>query len=424
MLVFNEGVPRAGKSYDAVKNHILPALKKRRRVYARLNGLQHDKIADYLKMSREEVRDLLHVVETKDVADTFVCTRDQDTGQWVIPDEFKDSLIVIDEVHEFYVNERMPLPPQVENFFALLGQNGGDAVIMTQWIQRLHSAVKARIEKKHSFQKLSAVGMEGSYLVTYYQTIAAGKFEKIGSEKKKYDPAIFSLYHGYAPGAENVEVYKEGGKTVWAALAVKGVFFLLIAVVGGIVFVNFFLSGNNAEADKKAKTTAYVERPSQSSTPVANAPKLPPPDPYRDMTPEQRYLIDLCEKGRIRLQARAEVAGEVKAWIEWIDTNGLPIESLDLDQIRALGWMVLPVPYGIRLKANDHVLIATAWPHQQPVRDTDQRLYNLSDTSAVAGVASAASDVGGGAGATSGGVISGRMGQMGSESTGAAKASF
>ncbi|MEB2027395.1 zonular occludens toxin domain-containing protein, partial [Xanthomonas campestris pv. campestris] len=27
MLVFNEGVPRAGKSYDAVKNHILPALK-------------------------------------------------------------------------------------------------------------------------------------------------------------------------------------------------------------------------------------------------------------------------------------------------------------------------------------------------------------------------------------------------------------
>ncbi|RNK90483.1 hypothetical protein C9400_18860, partial [Xanthomonas vasicola pv. vasculorum] len=34
MLVFNEGVPRAGKSYDAVKHHILPAIKKGRRVFA------------------------------------------------------------------------------------------------------------------------------------------------------------------------------------------------------------------------------------------------------------------------------------------------------------------------------------------------------------------------------------------------------
>ena len=43
MLVFNEGVPRAGKSYDAVKNHILPTLKKGRRVFARLNGLHHER---------------------------------------------------------------------------------------------------------------------------------------------------------------------------------------------------------------------------------------------------------------------------------------------------------------------------------------------------------------------------------------------
>ncbi|RWA38908.1 hypothetical protein C5H14_11335 [Xylella fastidiosa] len=40
MLVFNEGVPRSGKSYDAVKHHILPALREGRRVYARLNGLR------------------------------------------------------------------------------------------------------------------------------------------------------------------------------------------------------------------------------------------------------------------------------------------------------------------------------------------------------------------------------------------------
>ncbi|PDM32949.1 zonular occludens toxin domain-containing protein, partial [Xanthomonas vasicola] len=146
MLVFNEGVPRAGKSYDAVKNHILPALKKGRRVFARLNGLRFDRIAKHLGIAESDVRSLLVLVDTKDVAKLFACTQDE-SGKWCIPDDFKDALVVIDEVHEFYVNERKPLAPAVENFWALLGQNGGDAVIMTQWINRLHSAVKARIQK-------------------------------------------------------------------------------------------------------------------------------------------------------------------------------------------------------------------------------------------------------------------------------------
>ena len=59
MLVFNEGVPRSGKSYDAVLSHILPALKSGRVVYARVNGLNPDKIADYLGLSPAIVRDLL-----------------------------------------------------------------------------------------------------------------------------------------------------------------------------------------------------------------------------------------------------------------------------------------------------------------------------------------------------------------------------
>lgn len=76
MLIFNEGVPRAGKSYDAVKNHILPALKKGRRVYARLNGLRHDRIAKHVGMAESDVQSLLVIVDTKDVVSTFACTQD------------------------------------------------------------------------------------------------------------------------------------------------------------------------------------------------------------------------------------------------------------------------------------------------------------------------------------------------------------
>lgn len=407
MFVFNEGVPRAGKSYDAVKYHILPALKRKRHVWARLNGLDHARIAAYLKMQEQQVRDLLHHVDTKDVVSTFVCYRDEESGQWKIADHFKNSLIVIDEVHEFYVNERKPLAPEVENFFALLGQNGGDGVIMTQWLNRVHSAIKARIEKKNSFQKLSAVGMDGKYQVTYYQTIAAGKFQKIGGATKAYDPDIYPLYHGYAPGADNTEVYKEGGTNVWRSMLLRGSIFGAAGLLGIWGLLSFFTSGGEGmfAGDKAAAVSTpgdavevydldgrYVGVEGAQAAPVA------PPDPYKDLTPEQRYVAQLAEKGRVRLAARAEINGRQLAHIEWVDSSGVTLENLSLVDLQQLGFVAQAMSYGFRLSAGEHVIVATAWPREVKVRETDARLYDTSSAGGgTAGLASVASDGGGAA---------------------------
>ncbi|MBV6871788.1 zonular occludens toxin family protein [Xanthomonas euvesicatoria] len=403
MLVFNEGVPRAGKSYDAVKNHILPAIKKGRRVFARLNGLRHDRIAKHLGMQEKDVHDLLVLVDTKDVAKLFACTQDE-SGKWCIPDDFKDALVVIDEVHEFYVNERKPLEPAVENFWALLGQNGGDAVIMTQWINRLHSAVKARIEKKNTFQKLTAVGMKSRYRVTYFHTTSPGKFEKVGGQTLKYDPVIFPLYDGYAPGAENTEVYEEGGKNVWAAMAVRAVIFLVVGGVGLYFFASYFNKGKqppHAVASGPSSTPAVgqVFKPGELvSAPGQQAVAAVVADPLADLTPEQRYVIELAAKGRIRVAAIAQVAGHDRAWLQWIDTSNIVLEQLDLVQLRALGFDATVHPYGVRLVAGKHTVVATAWPWREPVREQDPRLYNTSPdgkSDGAAGVATAGSDAGG-----------------------------
>jgi zona occludens toxin len=417
MLVFNEGVPRAGKSYDAVKSHILPALAKGRRVFARLNGLRHDKIAAHLGVAESDVRALLVTVDTKDVKSFFACSRDEQSGAWCIPDEFKDSLIVIDEVHEFYVNERKPLPPEIENFWALLGQNGGDAVILTQWINRLHTAVKARIEKKNSFQKLSAVGMKGRYRVTYFQTVSAGKFEKIGGATLKYDPKIFPLYDGYAPGAENVEVYEEGSKSVWAAMAFRAVIFVVVGGVGLYFFLSFFNKGKKPDPHKDAPVAAQTtvgqgtqvfdvdgnflrsegtEGATGALQGVSPVPALPAPDPLADLRPEQRYVVELRDRGRIRLAAVAQVGTRTRAWVQWIDTGNNVVEQLELAQLEALGFDVSVELYGVRIASGEHVLVATAWPYVAPQREADPRLYNLS-SGGTAGVASVASDDGGAA---------------------------
>ncbi len=416
MLVFNEGVPRAGKSYDAVKNHILPTLKKRRRVFARLNGLDHVKIAAYLGMPESEVRELLQLVDTKEVKSFFACVQDE-TGKWCIPDQFKDALVVIDEVHEFYVSERQPLPGAIENFWALLGQNGGDAVIMTQWINRVHQAIRARIERKNVFQKLTAIGFKNKYRVTYWHTTSPGKYERIGGKTEKYDPAIYPLYHGYAPGSENTEVYEEGGTNVWLAMAPRAAMFIAAGLVGAYFFLSFFFDfGRSKEKPVEASPASEAVQVfdedgnflrTEGVTAAVAQVKGEKEDPYKDLTPEQRFVAELQDQGRVRLGGRAEIGGRTRGWVEWVSSSGETVESLEVASIEALGFAATWTVYGVRLAAGDHVIIATPWPREMPVREKEQRLYNLSGSGG-AGIASEASEAGA---AAPGGVIGYAPGQ-------------
>lgn len=392
MFVFNEGVPRSGKSYDCIKNHVLPGLKRGRHVWARINGLETPEcraaIAEYLKLPVEHVEKYLHHVETKDVVETFKARQDKETQRWLIEDHFKDALVIIDEIHEFYVESRQPLDPATENFFALLGQNGGDGVIMTQMFARLHAAVRGRIERKHSFVKLSAFGLDGKYRVTYWNCYAAGKFQKIGSKVMSYDKAIFPLYHGYAQGSTNKEVYKEGSKTVWSLIAVGLVFLLVVGAGGAYFFVGFFKSpqkvlGKSEDHQQTVAPGAAVGRvyqePASSTSVKAAQPVVEAPDPFKGLSGEQRYVAELSKNARIRLAMLAMVGDDPRASIEWVDSSNVTTETLDLRQLRALGYDVSVEPYGVRLKAGDVTYVATAWPRTLPIRDQEVHTYNTRE---------------------------------------------
>lgn len=45
MIIFHEGLPGSGKSYEALVKHIIPSLEKGRKVYARLNGFNYEKVS-------------------------------------------------------------------------------------------------------------------------------------------------------------------------------------------------------------------------------------------------------------------------------------------------------------------------------------------------------------------------------------------
>lgn len=425
MFVYNEGVPRSGKSYDTMKNHVLPALKRKRHVWARMNGLEdsdqdrRQKIADYLKMSLGEINHLLHHVDTDKVLTTFAAYQDKQTGVWSIPDDLKNAVIVIDEIHEFYVKKRNALPPEQSQFFALLGQNGSDGVLMTQCISELHPAVFGRVEKKNGFQKLTAVGLKGRYQQNYFQTVAPMKFKLVGSKNYSYDPEIFPLYKGYADGveAESIEPYSAGSTNVWKGMALRASIFGVVGLVSILGLMYFFnsdgdslVSGTKAAKDQAAlpQTGVFQEdanRPAPSTPPLvsnhAPGPKLVV-DKFKDLNDEQRYVADLGDRGRIRLTARAEIAARVHAVISWVTPEGVPVESLSLVQLEALGYKVVPMSYGIKLMAGKHTFIATAWPLAAPVRETEAKLYSTNEAGGAADIASAASEGGGAAGGSPG----------------------
>lgn len=405
MLVFSEGVPRSGKSYDAVKNHILPALKKGRRVYARLNGLHHERIAAYLKLPVERVRDLLVVVETADVVETFKATQEAGDGKWTIDPKFKNALVVIDEVHEFYVGgTREPIDPASEQFFALHGHYGMDVLTLTQFYKRVHTAIRFRIERKNTFQKLSALGKKGenTYRETAWQTVAPDKYEKVGGRTRSYDADIFPLYQGIVGGVDGdvtQEVYDGGRTSVWRGMALRAAIIVPLGLFGVWYLLDFFSGGGAKLVDQDAVrigTAAPISAPVAAppggvwQQPVAGAAPVKEPTKAElaraAMTPAQVYVWDLSGKARIRFTGAASMGDRVMGWVEWIDSAGVAIDRLSLAQLRAMGLVVTVVDYGVELVAQGETIVATAWPLNLPVREEQPRLYRLDGTPAAMGI--------------------------------------
>lgn len=59
MIVFHEGLPGAGKSYESMVRRIIPALQKGRRVVAYVEALDPGRIAIAAELNEEQLRALL-----------------------------------------------------------------------------------------------------------------------------------------------------------------------------------------------------------------------------------------------------------------------------------------------------------------------------------------------------------------------------
>ncbi|MGR3980259.1 zonular occludens toxin domain-containing protein [Pseudoalteromonas sp. 1181_04] len=354
MIIFHEGLPGSGKSYEALVKHIIPSLTKGRKVYARLNGFNFEKVSELTGKTVDELKALYTEITEEQVHTAYDLVEN-------------DCLLVIDELQNFFPSGRQKLSDEMTQFIAEHRHRGMDIICMGQALADCHTTWKRRIERKISFLKLSMVGMDSKYKWEMYQGSINGVkgdvvFTKIKSGVEKYDSKYFGSYLSHQQTTGNTDVYSDDRVNVFKSK--QFIFYLplfIFLVAFSLYFLNvFFDSESKLEAAKaKEPSNGPVSKPennqliSTGDLPQKSAEQKPKPksstDPYerlRDLIQQNNSIITYEEiyKGRI-----------VDVLLVVENSNKQILDKFTRDELLMLGYRLKKTLLGIEAYRGDHL---------------------------------------------------------------------
>ncbi len=339
MLIFHEGLPGSGKSFAAMKDHIIPALKKGRAVYAYIEGLDHDKIAQVAEIPPDECRGLLHQITREQVPEIYNHVEN-------------DSLVVIDELQNFWPSGRQKLPDEITRFVSEHRHQGLDVICMGQSLSDCHSLWKRRIDTKIVFNKRDAIGQKNSYNWKVFKAVSPEKFQETTKGKGDYDPAYFGTYASHTEGTENTDTYTDARAVIWNNpffkkwLPVFGVAFLAAV----IYIYQIFSGGVDLVGEKKLQQpkpgpAAPVQQQPQPQQPQVVQAAVQPQPQGSGLLPLD-YVGKLARDARPRLAYWVKNGVQVKVRVEFRDPGGRVLDSFSDADLRLMGWQVVMNPLG------------------------------------------------------------------------------
>lgn len=286
------GLMGSGKTYEAILNGIIPAIKAGRRVVTNISGVNSDKIRDYLVARGSALDKLGHVFHVANEAvsqpgffpgegSSGLNSGDSEIGPSVVqPGDF----VVIDEAWRYWSGNDK-LTEEHKNFFRMhrhyVGADGVacDLLVIIQDFASLIRFLRGVCELVLVFQKLKVLGFSSRYRVEVYEGRPTKKSLVSTSPLQKYDPAIFPLYKSYDgnAGKENATDDRQNLFKNKLFLASMLLGFCLL-IFGGKWFYSYVgrLHGGGADA----KASGVIQAQALSSTPVD--PKTGQPLPPRD----------------------------------------------------------------------------------------------------------------------------------------------
>ena len=267
MIIYHEGLPRSGKSYEAMVEHIIPTLKSGRKVFAYIAGLNFEKIAELAEITLERCQELLIQLTAEQIPAVYEHIE-------------KDSLVVIDELQNFFPNVKTKLDDKMMKFVSEHGHHGLDILTMGQNLMDCHSVWRRRTERKLMFFKLSATGRENSYSWTAYQAIPQNgrdpAWAKATSGTKKYDEKYFGTYKSHDDGTQNKGNYQDKRFNVFSRKSITvgiPVIFTLVGIGCWYLYGYFAHPTEHIVVMKKEpqQVTSATQQNGQHSTQQAQA---------------------------------------------------------------------------------------------------------------------------------------------------------
>lgn len=357
MIIFHEGLPGSGKSYEALVKHIIPSLTKGRKVYARLNGFNHEKVSELTGKTVDELQALYTEVTEEQVHTVYDIVEN-------------DCLLVLDELQNFFPSGRQKLSDEMTQFIAEHRHRGMDIICMGQALADCHTTWKRRIERKITFLKLSMVGLDNKYKWEMYQGSINGVkgdvvFKKIKSGTEKYDSKYFGSYLSHQQTTDNTDVYSDDRVNIFKSkqfMLYLPIFLFVIAFA--IYFLTSFFNGETQIVKSNSKEPSngpVVKVQNKELTPtgeIGQDPKQfnkPKPKPKPSTDPYQS-LRDLIQNNNSMITYEEIYKGRIADVLIVVETNSKQvIDTFNRDELLILGYRLKKTILGIEAYRGEHL---------------------------------------------------------------------
>lgn len=270
------GLQGSGKSYEVVSEVILPAIHQGRRVVTNIDGIDQDKIHEYLVVKYKGVNpaklgSIVHVTNDRILEPAFFPDEEKPEIDSVVQ---PGDMVAIDEAWRFWPADGGKLPHEHMQFFRMHRHYVHpetrvtcDVVLMIQDISGLHRSVKNVVEFSFRFTKHKSLGLSKRYRVEVYEGYKQLRSHATSRYQKEYDPEIFPLYKSYAGGAgteqaidDRINIFKRW----WLIpLAVA----VLVMFVGGVGYLYHFFHPTPHGPAAKAVSNSSQNTPKPASEP-------------------------------------------------------------------------------------------------------------------------------------------------------------
>ncbi|TAJ07568.1 MAG: hypothetical protein EPO61_12605 [Nitrospirae bacterium] len=256
MIELYEGVPGSGKSYYAVAEKLLPAVRKGRRIYLYVDGIYLDRLALFTGIPLADLQQQITV--WGDPMDVLAMHRSVEP----------QSLVMIDEAQTvFRALERVD--KSLLRWLETHRHYGVDVLVCCQDYKQMSCGVTRLVEATVKFRKLALVGLQ-----RHSQAKVRGNPEDqeiIRTFTFKYSPEVYAYYSSYAAAAIREE---KRAHTVWKSAKVAA------GLVAGLFAVALVLwkpwTSLETTANAHAPTVA-TSKPKPLPGNPAPLPLSPPP---------------------------------------------------------------------------------------------------------------------------------------------------